>query len=185
MALVDACRTRSWLFMFHLRLIEECDVEVLVAPSFRCDARVFPPLRKHAEPMRRFVVLRRRSSSALSRPTDSAKNCMACFRGCWIEMCYKKSSRVLAGSVPLVAWHPPAMVVPVVVTTVEIVPMKRTPSILHKTADPSCAESARHATLRGLCRRWAASTRPHFYRRMGVSTSQASHGSRPSLLSSA
>ena len=40
MALVDACRTRSWLFMFHLRLIEECDVEVLVAPSFRCDGRV-------------------------------------------------------------------------------------------------------------------------------------------------
>ena len=73
-----------WLFMFHLHLIEECDVEVLVAPSFRCDARVFPPLRRHAEPMRRFVVLRRRSSSALSRHTDSAKNCMAC---CWIEMC--------------------------------------------------------------------------------------------------
>ena len=74
------------LFMFHLRLIEECDVEVLVAPSFRCDARVFPPLRRHAEPMRRFVVMRRRSSSALSRHTDSAKNCMAC---CWIEMCCK------------------------------------------------------------------------------------------------
>ena len=47
------------LFLFHLRLIEECDVEVLVAPSFRCDARAFPPLRRHAEPMRRFVVLRR------------------------------------------------------------------------------------------------------------------------------
>ena len=62
--------------MFHLRLIEECDVEVLVAPSFRCDARVFPPLHKHAEPTRRFVVMRRRSSSALSR--HSAKNCMAC-----------------------------------------------------------------------------------------------------------
>ena len=41
LALVYACRARSWLFMFHLRLIEECDVEVLVAPSFRCDARVF------------------------------------------------------------------------------------------------------------------------------------------------
>ena len=94
----------------------------------------FPPLRRHAEPMRRFVVLRRRSSSALSRHTDSAKNCMACFRGCWIEMCCKKSSRVLAGPVPLVAWRPPAMVVPVVVTTVEIVPMKRTPSILLQTA---------------------------------------------------
>ena len=167
--------------MFHLRLIEECDVEVLVAPSFRCDARLFPPLRRHAEPMRRFVVLRRRSSSALSRHMDSAKNCMACSRGCWIEMCCKKSSRVLAGPVPLVAWRPPAIVV---VTTVEIVPMKRTPSILHQTADPSCAESARHATLRGLCRRWAASTRPHFSRRMGMSTSQASRRSQPSLLSS-
>ena len=65
-----------WLFMFHLRLIEECDVEVLVAPSFRCDARVFPPLHRHAEPTRRFVVMRRRSSSALSR--HSAKNCVAC-----------------------------------------------------------------------------------------------------------
>ena len=37
-------------------------------------------------------------------------------------MCCKKSSRVLAGPVPLVAWRPPAMVVPVVVMTVEIVP---------------------------------------------------------------
>ena len=45
MALVDACRTRSWHIMFHLRLIEEYDVEVLVAPSFRS-------LRRHAEPMR-------------------------------------------------------------------------------------------------------------------------------------
>ena len=185
MALVDACRTRSWLFMFHLRLIEECDVEVLVAPSFRCDARVFLLLCRHAEPMRRFVVLRRRSSTALSRHTDSAKNCMACFRGCWIEMCCRKSSRVLAGPALLVAWHSPVMEVPVVVTTVEIVPMKHTPSISLQTADPSCAESARHATLRGLCRRWAASTRPHFPRRMGMSTSQASRGSRPSLLSSA
>ena len=60
--------------------------------------------------------------------------------------------------------------------------MKRTPSILHQTADPSCAESARHATLRGLCRRWAASTRPHYPRRMGMSTSQASRGSWPFLL---
>ena len=55
-----------WLFLFHLRLIEECATEVLasgsrrkpwclfespreLAPSFRCDARVFPPLRRHAE----------------------------------------------------------------------------------------------------------------------------------------
>ena len=68
------------------------------------------------------------------------------------------------------------------VTAVEIVPMKRTPSILHQTADPLCAESARHAMLRGLCRRWAASTRPHFPRRMGMSTSQASRGSWPFLL---
>ena len=60
--------------------------------------------------------------------------------------------------------------------------MKRTPSILHQTADPSCAKSARHATLRGLCRRWAASTRPHFPRRMGMSTSQASRSSWPFLL---
>ena len=30
-----------WLFLFHLRPIEECDVEVLVAPSFLCDARAF------------------------------------------------------------------------------------------------------------------------------------------------
>ena len=74
------------------------------------------------------------------------------------------------------------MVVPIMITTIEIVPMKRTPSILHQTADPSCAESARHATLRGLCRRWAASTRPHFSRRMGMSTSQASRGSWPFLL---
>ena len=65
MALVDACRTRSWLFMFHLRLIEECDVEVLVAPSFRCDARVFPPLRRLEELMRHFAVLRRKSSSSI------------------------------------------------------------------------------------------------------------------------
>ena len=65
--------------------------------------------------MRRFVVLRSRSSTTSSRHLDSAKNCMACFRGCWIEMCCKKSSRVLAGPVPLVAWRPPAMVVPVVV----------------------------------------------------------------------
>ena len=72
--------------------------------------------------------------------------------------------------------------VPVMVTAVEIVPMKRTPSILHQTADPLCAESARHAMLRGLCRRWAASTRPHFSRRMGMSTSQASRGSWPFLL---
>ena len=72
--------------------------------------------------------------------------------------------------------------VPVMVTAVEIVPMKRTPSILHQTADPLCAESARHAMLRGLCRRWAASTRPHFPRRMGMSTSQASRGSWPFLL---
>ena len=115
MALVDACRTRSWLFMFHLRLIEDNDVEVLVAPSFRCDARVFLPLCRHVEPTRRFVVLRRRSSTALSRHTDSAKNCMACFRVCWIEMCSRKSSRVLAGPVPLVARRPPAIVVPVVV----------------------------------------------------------------------
>ena len=75
-----------------------------------------------------------------------------------------------------------ARMVPVMVTAVEIVPMKRTPSILHQTADPSCAESARHATLRGLCRRWAASTRPHFPRRMRMSTSQASRGSWPFLL---
>ena len=67
------------------------------------------------------------------------------------------------------------------VTAVEIVPMKRTPSILHQTADQLCAESARHAMLRGLCRRWAASTRPHFPRRMGMSTSQASRGSWPFL----
>ena len=59
------------------------------------------------------------------------------------------------------------------------------PVHLASTADPSCAECGRHATLRGLCRRWAASTRPHFFRRTGVSTSQASRGSRPSLLSSA
>ena len=137
-----------WLFLFHLRLMEECDVEVLVAPSFRCDA--FPPLRKHAEPMRRFAVLRRRSSTTSSRHTDSAKNCMACFRGCWIEMCCRKSSRVLAGLVPFIAWRPPAMVVLVVVTTVEIVPMKRTPSILlrrriHRVPNlrvmPRCAAS--------------------------------------------
>ena len=87
----DEVRFFSWLFLFHLRLIEECDVEVLVAPSFRCDDRAFPPLRRHAEPMRRFVVLRRRSSTTSSRHTDSAKNCMACclmlcFRGCWIAM---------------------------------------------------------------------------------------------------
>ena len=82
----DEVRFFWWFVMFHLRLIEECDVEVLVAPSFRCDARVFPPLRRHAEPMRRFVVMRRRSSSALSRHTDSVKNCMAC---CWTEMCCK------------------------------------------------------------------------------------------------
>ena len=56
------------------------------------------------------------------------------------------------------------------------------PSVLHQTADPLCAESARHAMLRGLCRRWAASTRPHFPRRMGTSTSQASRGSWPFLL---
>ena len=79
----DEVRFFWWLFLFRLCLIEEGAIEVLVAPSFRCDARVFPPLRRHAEPMRRFVVLRRRSSSALSRHTDSAKNCMAC---CWIEM---------------------------------------------------------------------------------------------------
>ena len=53
------------------------------------------------------------------------------------------------------------------------------PSVLHQTADPLRAESARHAMLRGLCRRWAASTRPHFPRRMGMSTSQASRGSWP------
>ena len=86
-----------------------------MAPSFRCDARVFPPLRRHAESMRRFVVLRRRSSTTSSRHLDSAKNCMACFKGCWIEMCCKKSSRVLAGPVPLVAWRSPVIVVPVVV----------------------------------------------------------------------
>ena len=146
----DEVRFLRWLLLFHLRLIEECDVEVLVAPSFRCDARAFPPLRRHAEPMRRFVVLRRRSSTTSSRHTDSAKNCMACFRGCWIEMCCGKSSRVLASPVPLVAWRPPAMVVPVVVTTVEIVPMKRTPSILlrrriHRVPNlrvmPRCAAS--------------------------------------------
>ena len=41
--------------------------------------------------MRRFMVLRGRSSTGSSRHPDSAKNCMACclmlcFRGCWIEM---------------------------------------------------------------------------------------------------
>ena len=77
-AMEDEVRFFSWLFLFHLRLIEECDVEVLVAPSFRCDDRAFPPLRRHAEPMRRFVVLRRKSSTTSSRHTDSAKNCMAC-----------------------------------------------------------------------------------------------------------
>ena len=82
----DEVRFFWWFVLFHLRLIEEGAIEVLVAPSFRCDARVFPPLHRHAEPMRRFVVMRRRSSSALSRHTDSAKNCMAC---CWIEMCCK------------------------------------------------------------------------------------------------
>ena len=70
---------------------------------------------------------------------------MACFRGCC-----KKSSRVLAGPVALVAWRPPPMVVPVVVTTVEIVPVKLTPTILlrrriHRVPNlrvmPRCAAS--------------------------------------------
>ena len=107
MALVDAGRTRSWLFMFSISVSSK-------SVTLRCS------LRRHAEPMRRFVVLRCRSSTALSPHKDSEKNCMACFRGCWIEMCCRKSSRVLARLVPLV------------VTTVEIVPMKRTPSILHR-----------------------------------------------------
>ena len=163
-----------WLFLFHLRPIEECDVEVLVAPIFRCDARAFPPLRKHAEPRRRFVVLRRKSSTALSRHTDSAKNCMACFKSCWIEMCCKKSSRVLAGPVPLIALGPPATVMPVVVTTVEIVPMKRIPSILlrrriHHVPNlrvmPRCAASVEGGPSQN-----------------GNETSQASRGSRPFLL---
>ena len=95
----DEVRFFWWLFLFRLCLIEEGAIEVLVAPSFRCDARVFPPLRRHAEPMRRFVVLRRRSSSTLSRHTDSAKNCMAC---CWIEMCCKVLYHSLHG--PLQSW---------------------------------------------------------------------------------
>ena len=65
-------------------------------------------------------------------------------------MCCKKSFRVLAGPALLVAWRPPAMVVPVVVTTVEIVPIKCTPSIsfrrrIHRVPNlrvmPRCAAS--------------------------------------------
>ena len=81
-----------WLLLFHLRLIGECDVEVLVAPSFRCDARVFPPLHRHAESTRRFVVMRRRSSSALSR--HSAKNCLACC----LMLCCKVSYHSFRGA---------------------------------------------------------------------------------------
>ena len=48
---------------------------------------------------RRFMVLRRRSSTVSFRHTDSAKNCMACclmlcFRGCWIAMSAGCSSAV-------------------------------------------------------------------------------------------
>ena len=83
-----------WLLLYHLRLIEECDVEVLVAPSFRCDARAFPPLCRHAEPMRRSAASHGASSNVLVHVHDagwvhvvlrhivhqaqSAKNCMAC-----------------------------------------------------------------------------------------------------------
>ena len=72
----------------------ECDVEVLVAPSFRCDARAFPPLCRHAEPMRRSAASHGASSNVLVHVHDagwvhvvlrhivhqaqSAKNCMAC-----------------------------------------------------------------------------------------------------------
>ena len=105
----DEVRFLRRLLLFHLRLIEECAIEVLasgsrrkpwclfecpreVAPGFRCDARVFCTSARACRTqctMRRFMVLRRRSSTASFRHTDSAKNCMArclmlCVRGCWI-----------------------------------------------------------------------------------------------------
>ena len=56
-----------WLFLFHLRVIEECAIEVLVsgsrrkpwclfgrprevAPSFHCECSRFPPLCRRADP---------------------------------------------------------------------------------------------------------------------------------------
>ena len=145
-----------------------------MAPSFRCAARVFPPLHRHAEPMRRFVERRRKSSSALSRHTDSAMNCMAC---CWIEMCCKVLYHSFRG-----AFHDEL----------------GQDGACHghgrrDRADeahrPSCIKRRIHRVpnLRVMpcctaCRRWAATTRPHFPRRMGMSTSQASRGSWPLLL---
>ena len=90
-----------------------------MAPSFRCGARVFPPLRRHAEPMRRFVVLRR---VLLNR--DVLWEIFSCSgRSC--------------------------MVIPVVVTTIEIVPMKRTPSI--SGTSTTCSTTRYCTRLPGTC----------------------------------
>ena len=160
MALVDACRTRSWLFMFHLRLIEG------LAPCFRCDARVFLP---------RFVALRRRSSTALGL----GKELHGLLRGLMdrvvLQEIFSCSGRSCTPRCMAPSSHGGARRGH---DRRDRADEAHSSVHLASTADPSCAESARHATLRGL------STRPHFSRRMGMSTSQASRGSRPSLVSS-